>query len=380
MSTHILLVALNLFWAGSISQAAPQGEDEVRPPAQDQSGQQDANSDEARRAARRQRWQRYREASPEQRQKMRSQRMVDMATRTYELDESQKELVSNEIEQIQLERRAAMGAEAEQYDKLREEMFRFWQQRREKAGDQGGGRRFWRQVRSDPKFQKLRSKMREIDRKYPFNWRESLQRVEALLPEEQAKKGHAKLEERFQRFDRFRQRRRQRDAERAQRDIDRTLRKAEATLKEAHSPEEQAAAQRLLADARQKLADRPLSEEARRKLRERIEVAERSEKQAPKPRPLSPWEKYARDFIRKHQLTAAQQTAAMSILKDVQMRGAQIKQIYAPRIAAAKQLQDPAARKQRLSELNKPTERLFKELKTRLDRLLTASQRKKVRA
>jgi hypothetical protein len=70
----------------------------------------------------------------------------------------------------------------------------------------------------------------------------------------------------------------------------------------------------------------------------------------------------------------------MAILKDVQARGTQIERVYGPRIAAAKQLQDPEARKKLLAELNKPTEKLFEELKTRLDRLLTASQRKKVKA
>ena len=316
---------------------------------------------------------------------MRSERMVEMATRTYELDDSQKELVRNEIELIGAERRAAMGDQVEEYDKLREQMSKFWLQRREQAGTQDGERgdrrRFWRGLRDDPEFSKLRTRMREIDEKYPFSWRDSLKRVESLLPEEQAAKGRAKIEERSQRSDRSRQERRDRGAAREQRSIERTLREAETAVLEAQSPEQREGARRLLADARKKITERPLSEDARRGLQERIEAAERTAaEKTTKPKPLGPWEKYVQGFIRSHALTPAQQTAVMAILKDVQARRARIDRVYAPQIAAAQQMQAPDARKKRLAELNKPTEKLFEELKTRLGRLLTASQRKNVKA
>lgn len=311
---------------------------------------------------------------------MRDDRMVEMAARTYELDDSQKELVRNEIELMAAERRAAMGTQADEYDKLREEMGKFWEKRMEQAGDRGDRRRFMRGLRDDPEFRKLRERMRDIDRKYPFNWRDSLKRVESLLPEEQAAKGRARLEERMQRFGRSRQDRSDRRARREQRSVERTLRDAETAVQEAQSPEQREAAERLLADARKKIADRPLSEDARRELHERIDAAERAAAdQGKKPRVLNPWEKHVEEFIQSHELTAAQQTAAMAILKDIEARGAQIERVYGPRIAAAKQLEDPEARKKQLAELNKPTEKLFEELKTRLDRLLTASQRKKVK-
>ena len=315
---------------------------------------------------------------------MRSERLVEMASRTYELDDSQKELVRNEIELIGAERRAAMGDQAEEYDKLREEMSQFWRKRREAAaqqsGEQGDRRAFWRGIRDDPEFRKLRSRMREIDRKYPFNWRDSIQRVESLLPEEQAAKGHAKLEQRFQRRDQFRRQRRERAAQREQRSAEQAIRDAEAALRDAQSPEQRESAQKLLADARKKISQRALSEDARRSLQARIDAAERAAAKTNKPRPLGPWEKHVQGFIQNHALTPAQQTAAMAILKDMQTRRAQIERVYAPQITAAEQLKDPKARKKRLAELNKPTEKLFEELKTRLDRLLTASQRKTPKA
>lgn len=385
MFTQVLLAALMIFGAVLPTQAQPRSEDEVRPQQPNRTEAGESDEDAARRARRRERWQRFRGATPEERRQLRSERMVEMAARTYELDDSQKELVRNEIESIGVERRAAMGDQAEEYDKLREKMSKFWQQRREQAGEQDGERgdrrRFWRGLRDDPEFRKLRDQMREIDQKYPFSWRDSLKRVESLLPEEQAAKGRAKLEERFQRRDRGREQRRDRGAAREQRSVERTLREAETALREAQSPQQREAAQRLLADARTKIAERSLSEDARRGLRERIEAAERTAAEKnPKPRPLGPWEKHVQGFIRNHALTPAQQTAAMAILKDVQARRAQIERVYAPRIAAAEQLKNPEARKKQLAELNKPTETLFEELKTRLDRLLTASQRKKVKA
>lgn len=384
MITNILLVTLSFLWGGLPAQAQPRSEDEGRPQRLNRTETGDSDTDEARRARRRERWQRFRGASSEERRQMRSERMVEMATRTYELDETQKELVRSELELIGVERRVAMGDQAEEYDKLREEMSKFWQQRQEQAGERAGGRgdrrEFWRGLRDDPEFSKLRSRMREIDQKYPFSWRDSLKRVESLLPEEQAAKGRARLDERFQRFGRSRQDRRDRRADREQRSVERTLREAETAMREAGSPEQRETAQRLLADARTKIAERSLSEDARRSLQERVEAAERTATEKnPKPRSLGPWEKYVQGFIGNHALTPAQQTAAMAILKDMQARRAQIERVYAPRIAAAEQLKDPKARKQRLAELNKPTEKLFEELKTRLDRLLTASQRKEVK-
>jgi hypothetical protein len=381
MFTQLLFAALILFGAGQAAQVQPGGDDEVRPQPPNRTAPGNSGDDAAERTRRRQRWQRFRGASPEERRRLRSERMVEMAARTYELDDSQKELVRNEIELMGAERRAAMGDQAEEYDKLRDEMGKFWETRMSQDGDRGDRRRSMRGLRDDPEFRKLRERMREIDQRYPFSWRDSLNRVESLLPEEQAARGRTKLEERRQRFDRSRQERGDRRAEREQRSIERTLREAETAVQEAQSPDQREAAQRLLADARKQITDRPLGEDARRQLQERIEAAERAAAgQGQSPRSLDPWEKHVEGFIQSHELTAAQQTAAMAILKDVQARGTQIERVYGPRIAAAKQLQDPEARKKLLAELNKPTEKLFEELKTRLDRLLTASQRKKVKA
>ncbi len=90
---------------------------------------------------------------------------------------------------------------------------------------------------------------------------------------------------------------------------------------------------------------------------------------------LHPWEKYVREFNLQHMLTKPQRAAAMSILKDVRKRAIQIEQTNAKKVVEANKIKDEAARKARLKALNKPIDRLFDELKKRLEGLLTASQR-----
>ena len=94
-------------------------------------------------------------------------------------------------------------------------------------------------------------------------------------------------------------------------------------------------------------------------------------------RPLNEWEKYVLDFIDKYDLTTTQRNSAMSILRDLTSRADQIEKANRPRIAAAEKIRDPKVRKKRLEELNKTVDSLFHALRQRLDRLLTASQRKK---
>ena len=63
-------------------------------------------------------------ASPEDRQRFQVDRLVDRATRTYELSDDQKVTVRHEIEKMERERREAMGLEAAEYDKLQERMLK----------------------------------------------------------------------------------------------------------------------------------------------------------------------------------------------------------------------------------------------------------------
>jgi len=96
-------------------------------------------------------------------------------------------------------------------------------------------------------------------------------------------------------------------------------------------------------------------------------------------RPLSDWEKYVRDFIKRYDLTPSQTNAALSILKELTSRAVQIEKANRDQQAAAERITDAKERRRRLLELSKPVEGLFGELNRRLDGLLTAAQRQKTR-
>lgn len=375
MLTHLILSVVSLSWSVAAGQATQDQQPRVEREARQNREREDSPEDrEARRARRRERWERYRNATPEERRQVRTDRMVNMATRAYELDETQKELVRTEIETMREERRVAMGPAAVEYDALRGQMFEFFQRRREQAqeeGDEEGDRgRFWRRMRDDPKFREIRERMREIEREHPFDWEQSMKRVEALLPEEQARKGRARLEERFSRF----RQRRQRWEERRTR---REERRANAVdIVRADPAGRDALLKQALAEAQKKLADGSLSETERQALIKRLEEASRQDAKAT-PRPLHPWEKYVREYVKIHAFTPAQQAAAMSILKELRARAARIERINAPKIVEAEALENTTMRTKRLADLQKPIDKLFEELKARLDGLLNASQRQK---
>ncbi len=290
----------------------------------------------------------FRDATPEQRRQMQVDRMIDRATRTYELDDNQKPLVRTELETIQRERRQAMGPEAEEYDKLREQMSQFWRPPPNEKGepvsrDELRERR--RRMMDDPEFRKVRDRLRELDRKYPVDWEDAMKRVETLLPPEQAEKGRKRIEEREAR----REERAQRWRERAE------LRRARRGEVDPNA-----------AAAGTSVPTLPTKVESPSSAAPPVQ---------PPATVLHPWEIYVREFITQHQLTAAQQAAAMAVLKDVRSRAAQTELSLREKTAQAEEMSDPAARAARLAELRKPTDQLFIELKNRLDGLLTASQR-----
>ncbi|HWL93201.1 MAG TPA: hypothetical protein VNT79_06675, partial [Phycisphaerae bacterium] len=134
----------------------------------------------------RDRWERFRNATPEERERMRADRLVEMAGRTYELTDEQRTLVKGEIEKMGEERKALMGADYDRYQQLREQMFSYW---RDRSANEGEGRPDWRAMRNNPEFQKLREELRSLEQKYPLDWDASMRRVESLLPPEQAAKG-----------------------------------------------------------------------------------------------------------------------------------------------------------------------------------------------
>lgn len=275
--------------------------------------------------------------------------MVDRAARTYELDETQKSLVRIEMENMQRERREAMGPEAEEYEKLREQLFHYWRPRSDGSEanptDREDRRERRRRMMEDPEYLKTRERLRTLEQKYPVNWEDAMHRVEVLLPADQAEKGRKQIEERLARRE-----------EREQRWQDRSEgRRSRRNASDSNTPAGS-------------FGDRSTPPKTESPSPDAQTV------QTP-PAPPHPWEIYVRHFIAEHELTTAQQAAAMAILKDVRSRAGQIELSLREKIAAAEKLADPASRIKRLGELHQPIEQLFTELKTRLDGLLTASQR-----
>jgi len=300
---------------------------------------------------------------------MRADRLVEMAGRTYELTDEQRTLVKGEIEKMGEERKALMGADYDRYQQLREQMFSYW---RDRSANEGEGRPDWRAMRNNPEFQKLREELRSLEQKYPLDWDASMRRVESLLPPEQAAKGREAFESRRTRWQGRRERR---EAE------------AREVVQEAISESEKALAEGKREKAREALdraarrAERGgMSDEVRGELQNRVtETRQRLGIDAPEVRVAEEhaWEKEAREFAAKHDFSPVQQSAVQAILKDVRSRAAQIEVANAPQIAAAEQITDVKEREAKQKELKAPIEELHAELKVRLDRLLTAEQRKK---
>jgi hypothetical protein len=98
-------------------------------------------------------------------------------------------------------------------------------------------------------------------------------------------------------------------------------------------------------------------------------------------RPLDAWEQYVRQFIDRYKLDPGQANAAMSVLKDLQRRSAEYRLKHRQEIERLERLlaaADAEARpgiQRKLDDLLAPANRLFDELRSRLDGLLTESQR-----
>lgn len=291
-------------------------------------------------------------ATPQQQDQTRMDRLVEEAARTYRLDEMQKARVRAEIIAMHAERRAAMGPQAAEYDRLREEIARLWK------GSPGDGtaedppRRRFQEVRSDRRFLEIRKRMAEIDRKYPFDWGTAIQRVEALLPPEQVEKGHALQEQRATARAAARERRLERQA---------------SPSADPLAPGSAGAPMRLESGP-----PTPPPTDSER-------LAANASKPEPAEQPIHPWERYTRKFIADRALTDVQANSALSILKDLRTRAEQIERSNADRMTAARQIPDIAARDKRIAELTRPIDPLFDELKRRLDSLLTAAQRVKTK-
>lgn len=342
MNRAIVILALCVppAWAQSEQpDSAEKGEstrpsrDRVREGRRERGPREDRANRPPRDGERRRNWEQFQSATPDERRQMRLDQMVQQAARLYELDDAQKEVVRSQIEMMQAERRAKMGAEADEYDQLRAKMFDHWRQARENAGERARDPKYWEEVRLDPQMQETRKRVRELEAKYPFNFDEQLQRIETLLPAEQAARGRERW------------------------------------------------------DARNRVGDeggRDMRRRAERERRARGDQVARGDRTPatvapgnplPPPKvapPPHPWEIHTRRFIEQYQLTESQSAAAMGVLKDMRHRAEQVEQLTASRVAA---VADAAGKKKLEDDSKQQIESLFGELKQRLESLLTAAQR-----
>jgi len=363
-----LIIGLCLVFAFCALNAQAQDKNEDQGPDWRERAQDWRQRMQQRREQWRERMEQMANATPEEREERRTEGWVGMLTRAYELDEKQKDLVRNEIVKIRDEYRTSLGEDAEKMDRIREQMSKYWRERlADREGEQPGN------PMEDPKFSKLRERIGELMREHPFNWRESVGRIEALLPPDQAAKGRERREQWMASQERFR------EMGAAWRDT------------QGMSPEERREAMRARLEAFRQRAqesgerggdDEAGSDDGKRDVADLVRqwMGDRRGEQpgggpgrgAPPSR--HPWDVYTRQFVAEHKLDAAQTTAARSILKDCKERAGAVRRSQAEDREKARDIEDAKARVERVMELNEPIKDLFEELKTRLDALLTAKQ------
>ncbi len=279
------------------------------------------------------RWRERREqmasATPEERQDMRLDWRVSMLTRTYELTEKQQGSVRAELKKMTDERREALGPDADKLDRLREKMR---QQMRERMGsDDNDGRRAWRDMMDDEEFSKLREEMRSLRGRTSFDWQESNERIEKLLPPEQVEAGKKRRDEMMTRWSERRE-----NGERGGRWGN--------------------------GDSRGGWGER---------WRDR-----RTEREARVTPSVDKWDEFVSTFTKKYGFDSAQSSAAGAILKDVKGQATTIQRKQKDARAGLETIEDRADRAQQTAELDQPITGLFIVLKARLESLVTERQRR----
>ncbi len=320
----VVLAALTLP-AISQAQAPPSRTQEPAP------SREDRRRNDDRRQQWRERMEQMASATQEERQEMRLDWRVSMLTRTYELSEEQQGKVRAELKKMNNERRESLGPDAEKLDRVREEMRQYWRKRM--GSDDNDGRRAWRGMMDDEEFTKLRDQMRSLRERTSFDWQESNERIEKLLPAEQVEAGRKRREEMMTRWSDRRE-----NGERGRRwgngDGDRAGGWGE-------------------------------------RWRER-----RREREARVTPPVDSWDEFTRNFIEKYGFDSAQSSTAGAILKDLKGQATTIQRQQQDARTSLETVEDRGERAQRAAELDKPISALFTELKTRLETLVTERQRR----
>ncbi len=323
---RICVVVLAALFLPTVTQAqAPPSRTEKPAPSRE-----DRRRDDDRRQQWRERMEQMASATTQERQEMRLDWRVSMLTRTYELTEEQQSTVRAELKQMNDERRKALGPDAEKLDRVREKMR---EQMRERMGsDDRDGRRAWRGMMDDEEFTKLREQMRSLRERTSFDWQESNERIEKLLPAKQVEAGRKRREEMMTRWTERRE-----NGARGDRWGSGTSR----------------------------------GERGERGERWRNRRREREARVTP---PVDSWDEYTRNFIEKYGFDSAQSSTAGAILKDVKGQATTVQRKQQDARSSLEAVEDRGERARRAAELDEPISALFTELKTRLERLVTERQ------
>ncbi|GMU22787.1 MAG: hypothetical protein AMXMBFR13_28710 [Phycisphaerae bacterium] len=316
---------------------------------------------------------------------------LDRVTETYGLDDAQRRQVQQRLEEIRAADAPAAEQRRQQSEAIREQ-FRQLRERRE-AGEEVPPES-WRQ---------LGEQMRGIYQNTPLFNRDYMRgEVEKLLPPEQVAEGRQRREQREAEFsrrrDEFRQRMEQfraqggdmRDFFRQERERWEEARRGgqedQPAAIEGVGPAPQVPTQdddgdsdrrRRRDDWRQRRGEgRDNNDgESRRWEYRRGDDRRRDENRLENADPLGSWERYERDFAQRYRLDTSQRATAESILRDLLTQRKLYEETKRNDIASAQKIEDPQLRQEQLAFLNAHVERMFSELKSKLDRLPTAAQR-----
>jgi len=262
--------------------------------------------------------QKFIHATPEERKRMRAERMTPMDDRilnAYRLDEDQRAQCDQVRQAFWEEHRQEMGKKTfnragglrgSLAERLREHLDAGKRMRNGEAPPSK-----LPPVHSDPVLEGLRDELDDIDRQYPTDWSELADRIEDVLPAEQARAGRQRLAEQF-----------------------------------------------------------PFDISARHG-----EKFEANKADSAAGTPLDRWEAYLARFVRRYDLTAAQLDAADSILAEVRARAADLDQSMRADVERNEraELEDEAHARKVVYTFDVAD--LFETYQDRLQALLTSAQR-----
>ncbi|MCG8406679.1 MAG: hypothetical protein MI923_15900 [Phycisphaerales bacterium] len=300
---------------------------------------------------------------PDEFRALETQEMIALARHLYEPDPRETVLIEAEINRIQDERWES-NEKISEFKAMLAERSRLFQEITAAISPDEPPRKKLRQVQRNKDFAKVLSNMRKYERKQGHRFTNYAEQIESVLDPTKVEAARREWKNRVKKSRETNQLRELLQGLRHRRWRSKTSPQKSPAKKDADKIKSKSEAGKSKAPSKPRNAKKKPSKP-------------RSDRGTGPIKPLSEWEAYVRDFIRDYELTPTQSNAALSILRDIQSRAAQVEKRNKGKIAAAQKITDAKLRKQRLAELDEPMQQLFRELCRRLDRLLTGAQRSK---